>query len=118
MSGEDYRESVQKLGSEFLEVPSRAWHNEGSNDYKNTYIDIVKIVDREGKEHDPVWGEEPVEVIPGVTTRKEDRGHLVRIARGACPLRVLFREYFEYVSYDSWEHNSSWTSYWWIRYES
>ncbi len=117
MSREDYRESVRRVESESVEETSLSWHHEGRNDYKNTYIDIEKIVDGDGNEYDPVWEEQPTEIFPGVVTRKKEHGTHVRIGREACPVRVLFREYFEYVSYDNWEHNSSSTTYWWVRYE-
>ena len=119
MSGEEgYRESVHEVTTEYVETRSRVWHHEGTNDYRNTIIRIEELEDREGKECDLIWNEEPTEVCPGVTTWSEGHGARMRINREACPVRVLFREYFEYVSYTDSEHNSSWTTYFWVRYEA
>jgi hypothetical protein len=110
-------EEVQVVLVPFVDIETSGWHSSGTNDYKNEYTDIVSIVDRDGTEHEPRWTDEPLELFVGVEAFTRDRRRCVRIHRSALPVRVRFRHYFEYVSYDDSERNSSWTRHFWVRYE-
>ncbi len=118
MSSTDSTEQVKRVASEFIEVTSTSFHSEGSNDYKNEYHLIERVVDRDGIEYEPVWGDKTTELCPGVTSRTRDGGNRLRIERAACPVRILFCHHREYVSYDNWEHNTSSKRHYWIRYEA
>jgi len=117
MNKEEYPESVIQLESESIEVKSYYFHNEGSNDYKNRYLTIEKIIDREENSLEGVWEEHWTEIFPGIETCKKNH-YAVRIHSKACPVRVLMSRHYEYVSYDCYEHNSQSTEYYWNRYES
>jgi len=115
-SDEEYPEEVHQVTSEYVETRSHAWHHEGSNDQKRNRFEILMVVDSEGREFQPTWGEKPTELFPGVMAREENGVQHLHISRDVCPIRILFRWYAEYVSYTDSEHNSSWTTYYWIRY--
>ena len=115
--GQVESEHTLVVGAPFVDVETWGWHSSGTNDYKNEYTSVVSVVDRDGTEHEPRWTDEPLELFVGVETFTRDRRRCVRIHRSALPVRVLFRHYYEYVSYDDWEHNSSWTRHYWVRYE-
>jgi len=112
------REDVVKVSGEHAETSAHYWYRGGTNDYKKEGIEIEAVVDREGNEHEPRWGDETIELFPGVSTRKDRRGRHLRIERAACPVRVRQRHWYEYVSYDNYEHNSSFSHIFWTRYEA
>lgn len=101
-----------------VEIQSSRRHSRGTNDYKNRYLDIVANMDRGGTHYEPRWADEPLELFDGVETFTKDHQRCVRIQRSSCPVRVRFREFFEYVSCDPWEHNSSSTRHGWGRCEA
>lgn len=112
------QDDVVKVTGDYAETSAHYWHREGTNDYKNEGFEIEAVEDREGQEHEPRWGEDPIELFPGVSTRKDRDGRHLRIARSACPVRVRKRQWYEYVSYDWYEHNYSTSRVYWIRFES
>ncbi len=109
---------VVMISGEYAEETACYWHREGTNDYKNEGFEIEVLIDRDGSEHQPRWGDDPIQLIPGVTAWKDQQGRHLRIERSACPVRVKMCEWYEYVSYDSADHNSSWRRPYWVRYEA
>jgi hypothetical protein len=112
--GEDQRTVV--VSGDHAEATACYWHIEGRNDYKENGFEIEAVVDRDGTEHEARWGDEPMQLFPGVTTYRTREGRHVRIARAACPVRVRMCEWFQYVSYDWADHNSSWSKRYWVDY--
>lgn len=110
-------EEVIRISNNFAEARSHYWHSEGTNDYKNSAIHIEKIVDRKGQVVGAVWQDDWTEVSPGIETRKE-KGHHVRIHRHACPVRIQFQRWYEYVSYDDSAYSFSESANYWVRYEA
>lgn len=109
-------ERTSVLSSDVIEVRSLAWHHQGTNDYTNLRTDIEAIIDQENRTLTPVWSPEWTTVAEGVETRDDGRSHVVRISAAACPVRVRFCDYHEYVSYTHREHCSNFTSCYWVRY--
>ena len=110
---------VVHMTAEELEQPaSTAWRRGGSGDYKTDSLVVERIVDRDGIERELVWSDARVELCPGITMFSRDRRRYLTILRAACPVRILFAEHFEYVSYDDASHNTSWTKRYWVRYEA
>jgi hypothetical protein len=114
--GERAREGTTVLSSDVIEMRSLAWCHEGTNDYTSLRTDIEAIVDRENRALTPVWERAWTTVAEGVDTRHDGRSRVVRIAAAACPVRVRFCDYHEYVSYTHREHCSKCTSCYWVRY--
>jgi hypothetical protein len=110
------KESVSVVTGDVVEVQSSFFHHEGTNDYTNTKIEVVEIVDRDGRSLQPVWPAEWTALADGVETRGDHKTRSVRIFARACPVRVRFLNYREYVSYTDEEHSSSSTSHAWVRY--
>ena len=100
------------------EAQEYSWHREGRNDYKNEGFQIVRIKDRKRRSVKPVWSEEWTEISPGIESRAEPGQRCVRIFKRACPVRVLFRHWFEYVSYTDSSHCSSWSRHYWVKYKA
>jgi hypothetical protein len=109
-------ESTVTLTTATVEVTSRVWYHGGSNDRSVDRLDILSIEDRTGAVHQPVWQDQPHVLFPGVETLRDGRRNRVRIAREACPVRLLFRERYEYDSYTDSEHCSSYQREYWVRY--
>ena len=65
-----------------------------------------------------VWMDAWQEVSPGIKTRIEKGTCQVKIYRSTCPVRVLYHDFYEYISYDHYEHCSSSSNFYWVRYES
>jgi hypothetical protein len=110
------RESTSVLSGESVEIHSWFHHHEGSNDYTNSRTDIVAIEDREGRTLAPVWAPQWTSIAAGVETRDDGSTHRVRIAASACPIRVRFSDFHEYVSYTDSEHCSSSIRHYIVRY--
>jgi hypothetical protein len=113
---EERPERIVVVYGDHAEATACYWHTEGRNDYKENGFEIEAVVDRYGTEHEPRWSDEPAELFPGVSTYRNRQGRHLRIERSACPVRVRMREWFQYVSYDWAEHNSSWSTPYWVRY--
>ena len=113
---DEVRESTSVLSGEFAEIRSWYHHHEGSNDYTNSRTDIVAIEGREGRALQPVWGSDWSSVADGVETRDDNGIRRVRIAASACPVRVRFSDFHEYVSYTDAEHCSSSIRHYVVRY--
>ena len=110
------RESTSVLSGALVDVRSWRHHHEGTNDYTNSWTDIVEIVDRHDHIVEPVWGPDWLRVADGVETRSEGHTCCLRIHADACPVRVRFHDVHEYVSYTDSEHSSSSTREYWVRY--
>ena len=109
-------ETVSVVRRDVVEVWSSFHHHEGTNDYTNSGTEIVEIVNRNGESFEPVWKSDWTTLADGVETRDDGRTRCLRIRASACPVRVHFRNFYEYVSYTDSEHSSSSTSYEWVRY--
>ncbi len=119
MGKKEEQEKVIQLNSDYVEVETYYYGRTGSNDYTKRSRTIEKIVDREGKSHKVIKEENWTEISSGIETCKKDYYiSVVRINRKACPVRMLWCSRHEYVSYDSSEHNSQETDYYWVRYEA
>jgi hypothetical protein len=110
-------ESVKKIAEGFVDVTGMYFGRRGSNDYSNRGIDINKVIDALGNEVKLVWKDEWTPIAPGIETGRANNKRTLRIHYEACPVRVRFRHYSEYVSYDSGDHNSYWEMFFWERYE-
>lgn len=110
------REHVTVMSREVVELRSSYHHHEGTNDYTNSSTEIVEIVDRHGKNVQPVWTSDWTTLTEGVESRQDDRSRCVRILASACPVRVRLLNFHEYVSYTDSEHCSSSATYEWVRY--
>src|SRR5688572_19629527 len=108
-------ESVSVVIRDFVEVCGRHHHHEGTNDYSNSGTEIVEVVNRNGESFEPVWKSDWTMLTDGVETRDDGRARCLRILATACPVRVRFRNFYEYVSYTDSEHCSSSTTYDWVR---
>jgi hypothetical protein len=115
MSGTPTEEDRRMTGDS-IELESARYHRNGSNDYSNWGTTIVEVVDRNGVSHTLGSHQDWHELAPGITARADGRGVRVRIARAACPVRVRYQSFNEYVSWDNYEHNSYWTTNHWVRY--
>ena len=111
-------ESVQIIDEKFVDVTGLYYGGRGSHDYSRKGIDIDTVIDSTGHEVKMVWKDQWNPVAPGIETGVVNGTRTVRIHREVCPVRVRFREYWEYVSYDYSEHNSNWETFYWLRYES
>jgi hypothetical protein len=118
MSQEELLETVRKVTEEGVRIASHTHYRGGTNDYSVTRTFVEKVMDRSGREHDPVWSSEETEILPGVVTVREDWTEVLRISRDALPVRVLFCQMYEYRCYDDWEHDSVSRLSYWIRYEA
>ncbi len=105
------------MTDEVVVVRSNYWHREGSNDYTNRGLDIAEIVDRAGRSHEGTWDDVATEISPGIETYIQGKQRCLRLGRAACPIRVRFREWMEYVAYDNSRNNDRWDKYYWVRYE-
>lgn len=110
------RERTSVLSSDLIELRSLSWHHEGTNDHTSLRTEIEAIVDRENRTLTPVWERAWTMVAEGVQTRHDGRSCVVRIAATACPVRLRFCDYHEYVSYTHREHCSKCTACYWVRY--
>jgi hypothetical protein len=111
-------EEIQQITGTFTEVKSYGWSRQGTNDYSHEQTDIEQIIDRNIQNVEAVWSDGWVEVSPGIETSIDAHQHRhVRIHRSACPVRIQFRNWYEYVSYDYAEHCSSWSREYILRFE-
>ncbi len=111
------KEDVKIIEADFIDVTGMYYGRNGSNKYTRRGIEIDTIVDSNGNKVKIVWQDEWVEVAFGIESGNVNNVRTIRIHREACPVRVRFRHYEEYVSYDYSEHNSSWKTFYWARYE-
>ena len=77
MSKEPKTEVVRVREGAFATVEEYSWSTAGSNDYKNQGNRTERIVDRNGVEYEPRWGDETIELFPGCTTSQKE-GHSLR----------------------------------------
>jgi hypothetical protein len=112
------KETIQTIHSSFLDVTGMYYGRSGSNDYSRRGIEIDAIEDSRGKALSLIWNDGMTAIGPGIESGIMDGVRTIRIHQQACPVRVRFRHYSEYVSYDWPDHNSSWQAFYWIRYES
>ena len=98
-------------------VEEYSWSTAGSNDYKNQGNRTERIVDRNGVEYEPRWGDETIELFPGCTTSQKEGHRYVHVSSIACPVRVLRCQWYRYSTSD-WEHDSFWEAKTWIRFEA
>jgi hypothetical protein len=91
-------------------------HFEGTHDYTKMGTSVVEIVDRSGRSLTPVWNRRWTGIAEGIRTRSTSRRNCLRIFVVACPVRVRFRHYSEYVSYDDYEYNRRSEDFSWIEY--
>lgn len=114
---ETIKEEVVRLTSESTERQSYYFHRKGSHDYSTDRIEIDKIVDREGRPVEGVWNDQWTEIAQGIETRLNNGLCSIRIHRKACPVRVRYWHFFEYVSYDDPEYCKSDSHHSWKRFE-
>ncbi|MFH2057640.1 MAG: hypothetical protein ABIJ59_01925 [Pseudomonadota bacterium] len=110
-------ENVKDISDYFIDITGMYYGKNGSNDYSRRGIEIDTIIDNLGNAVKKIWEDEWTQIAPGIETATVKGVRTVRIYREACPVRVRFRHYSEYVSYDYHEHNSSWEQFYWVRYE-
>jgi len=117
MPDQEEKETIHIVSDDFVEVKGFSSGSRGTNDYHNQGLDIDKIVDSGGRDVTLTWNDDWVAVSPGIETCRGKR-YSARIHRSACPVRIRFADWYEYVSYDDYAHNSSWRHYFWVRYEA
>ena len=117
-NSKDYPEETVSFKSECFQLESHIFYRGGTNDYSKDGTSIHKIVNNKGIVVEGVWMDAWQEISPGIKTRIEKGNCQVRIYRSACPVRVLYHDFYEYISYDHYEHCSSSSNFYWIRYES
>jgi hypothetical protein len=100
-----------------IEVTSRFVHQEGSDDYTNNRVTLLKVKRARGKPLKPVWSAQWSEIAPGIETRCADGVQRIRIAAASCPIRIKHRFSAEYVSYSDPEYCRESRSEYWISYE-
>lgn len=110
-------ESVRYIESEVYEWEGSYYAHSGSNDYSRDVTDVFQIVDSSGVAHGASGGSSWNEVCQGVEMRSEGLQVFMRITRSACPVRVRFRHWTEYASYDGRGHSEQSTRFYWVRYE-
>ena len=113
----EHPEEVVFLKEEFIKLTPFYHHHEGTNDYSNSRIDIHEVVDKAGQIVEPVLAETWTEVSPGIETCKMNENLHVKIYKYACPVRILFREFYEYISYDNYEHCCQHARFYWVLYK-
>ena len=87
------------------QVREYTWNRPGRNDYKSEGRSIKRVVDRNGVEYQPRWGDETIELFPGCTTSQKDGDRYIHVSSAACPVRVLHCEWFRYGG-SGWEDTS------------
>jgi len=115
---EDYPEIVEHVSVEVIKLHSSSHHRKGTNDYSSETRKIVAIVDREGTRHDGTWKQDWATLSAGIATRQTAQGQQLNIKRSACPVRVLYHAFSEYVSYDCQNHCQQSSKDYWIMYLS
>ena len=97
---EELTERIHQVEDDFAEAVSWSYlDRQGTNDYSGHGTEIERILDREGQTVEAVWNSTWTEIVPGIGTRREAERRCVQIFRQACPVRILFRSWIEYVSY-------------------
>ncbi len=111
-------DEVRRITGEFAELASTSQYWSGSNDRSSMGERIEEIVDCDSGSHLIGIAQDWQELAPGIMARLEQGNPMVRIHRGACPVRVRLNSYRTYESYTDWEHSSSSSSDRWVRYEA
>ena len=111
-------EKVKIIKTESIDVTGMYHGRNGTNDYSRRGLEICTIFDNMNKEIEIVWKEEWTMIAPGILSATVNGAKTIKIHAETCPVRIQFREYDEYVSYDCSDHNSFWQRYYWIRYEN
>lgn len=114
----DYPEHVQRVDSEFYERSTYYFGRSGSNDYSKDVLEIVEVVDSSGQSHRGAWTEDWTELGPGILTRKDGTGGVLRVHRSACPVRVLFHKWSEHGSWDGDGPSGQTSERYWTRFEA
>ena len=115
---EDHPEIVEHVSVEVIELQSSTRYRNGTNDYSSETRKIVLIVDREGTRHDGIWEQDWGTLSAGIATRQSAQGQQLSIKRSACPVRVLYHTFREYVSYDFQSHCQQSSEDYWVKYVS
>lgn len=120
---QDWQEGfeIHKTTDDVVEVTSSSYYHQRSNSYSRDEISIEAIVDHHGQTVEAIWEDDWTEITPGIETRSVSTSYppqqCVRIARWACPVRVLFSRWSEYVDY-GYTHSSSHRDSYWVHYEA
>ena len=113
---EDYPESVSYVSSEIIDLPSHTRHRNGTNDYSTESTSVITIVDRVGIRHEGIWEQNWSTLSTGVFSRQVDGVQQLKIEHDVFPVRVLYRAFREYVSYDFQSHCQQSSEYYWVKY--
>jgi len=115
-SRDDYPETIELVSLEVIELCSSTRYRSGTNDYSSEKIRVIAVIDCKGIRHEGIWEQDWSTLSAGITTRQDNQGQQLRIKRSVCPVRVLYQEFREYVSYDFQSHCQQSTEHYWVKY--
>jgi hypothetical protein len=115
---EDPKEEIIAVKGPFVEIGETFHHHDGSNDYNRSWTDFDEVRDSGDQKVEVVGGDDWMEVAPGIESRGGWHSRRLRIHRNACPVRVKWTSFYEYVSWTDYEHNHSGFRDYWVRYEA
>jgi len=98
------------------ELQEYSWSSPGRRDYKSEGFRIECVVDREGREHNLEWADEPRDITPGRTATTDGHRRRLRISSVVCPIRVLHLHWSQYSGSHP-DRNSSWRTRTWHQFE-
>ena len=113
---ENYRETVEYVSSEIIDLPSYTRYRSGTNDYSTESTSVITIVDRDGLRHKGIWELNWSTLSAGIFSRQTDGIQQLKIEPDVFPVRVLYHAFMEYVSYDFQSHSRQSSDYYWVKY--